>query len=79
MKNAECEKIRVEIQDGDIVIMTSDGFSGGEDSPWIYDLLAKNPPEKMSDYADTLLKEAKKHTPPTDDMTVVVIKIAKKH
>ena len=78
MKNAECEKIRVEIQDGDIVIMTSDGFSGGDDCPWIYELLAKNPPEKMSDYADILLKEAKKHTPQTDDMTVVVIKISKK-
>ena len=78
MKNAECEKIRVEIQDGDIVIMTSDGFSGGEDCPWIYEALAKTPPEKMSDYADTLLKEAKKHTSPTDDMTVLVIKIVKK-
>ncbi len=78
VKRAECEKIRVEIEDGDIVIMTSDGFPSGEDCPWIYELLAKEPPEKLSAYADLLLKEAKKRTPPTDDMTVAVIKITKK-
>lgn len=78
VKHAECEKIRASIEDGDIVIMTSDGFSGGEDSPWIYELLAKDVPEKLSAYADLLLKEAKKHTPPTDDMTVAVVKILKK-
>ncbi len=78
VKRAECEKIRVEIEDGDLIIMTSDGFSGGEDSPWIYELLAKEPPEKLSAYADLLLREAKKRTSPTDDMTVAVIKITKK-
>ena len=78
VKRAECEKIRVEVEDGDVVIMTSDGFANGEDSPWIYELLAKEPPEKLSAYADMLLKEAKKRTSPTDDMTVAVIKITKK-
>ncbi len=78
LKRAECEKIRVEIEDGDILIMTSDGFAGGEDQAWIYELLAKEPPEKLSVYADMLLTEAKKHTPTTDDMTVAIVKITKK-
>ena len=78
VKRAECEKIRVEIEDGDIIIMTSDGFAGGEDQAWIYETLAKEPPEKLSAYADLLLTEAKKRTPLDDDMTVAVVKITKK-
>ena len=78
VKRAECERIRVEIKDGDILIMTSDGFAGGEDRAWIYDLLTKEPPEKLSAYADLLLKEAKKHSQRTDDMTVAVMKITKR-
>ena len=78
VKHAECERIRAEIKDGDVLIMTSDGFAGGEDRSWIYELLAKEPPEKLSQYADLLLKEAKKHSQRTDDMTVAVIKITKR-
>ena len=78
LRSAECERIRVEIADGDLVIMVSDGVTAGEDSPWFYELLAKEPPESLSDYANLILTEAKRRTGATDDMSVAVIRISKK-
>lgn len=77
LKNAECEKIKAELRDGDIVIMTSDG-AAGEDSPWIYELLSREAAVSLSDYAELILSEAVKHTAAVDDMTVAVIKIARR-
>lgn len=78
LKSAECEKIKVELEDGDIVVMTSDGAVSADDTPWIYEFLAKEPVVSLSEYAELILKEASRHTAATDDMTVAVVKITRK-
>lgn len=77
MKKPDGERIRTEVKDGDVVILLSDGVSGGiDDAPWLLELLSR--PTKMSpkEYADHILAAAKAHTALDDDMTVAVAKIS---
>ena len=76
MKNVDAERIRVGVEDGDYIIMLSDGVSQStEDAPWLLELLSKPPKSSVGEYADFILSSAVKSSKLKDDMTVVVAKI----
>lgn len=76
LSSIDTEKIRIETNPGDYVIMMSDGIADpGEDAPWLLLLLGEDPPESLDDYAALILAEAEKNAKSTDDMTVVVLRI----
>ena len=78
MKKVDAERIRVGVEDGDYIIMLSDGVSQStEDAPWLLELLSKPPKSTVGEYADFILAAAEKHSKSGDDMTVVVTKIKK--
>lgn len=72
----DAERIRVEVMEGDIVIMLSDGISGGiEEGAWLLELLAKPTLSGVREYAEAILAEAESRSPLTDDVTVAVTRI----
>ncbi len=79
MKSVDAEKIRVDLEGDDYIIMLSDGISqSAEDTPWLLDLLSKPPKRSLKEYADFILTSAQKNLPKNDDMTVLVAHIMKK-
>ena len=78
MKNVDAEKIKIELEGEDYIIMLSDGIAqNAEDTPWLLELLAKPPKRNLKEYADTILAAALKNLPHTDDMTVLVTKVVR--
>ncbi|MBQ8321199.1 MAG: SpoIIE family protein phosphatase [Clostridia bacterium] len=78
MKSIDTERIRVEIKDGDYVIMLSDGIvEVVEDTPWLIELLANTNPQSLSSFASQILNCAKERSNSGDDMSVAVIKITR--
>jgi serine phosphatase RsbU (regulator of sigma subunit) len=78
LSTIDTEKLRVEIQPDDYVIMLSDGVcQDDEESAWLLELLSKPPIPSLKDYAEYILSEAKRVMQTRDDMSVVVLKIKK--
>ena len=74
----DAERIRVEVEAGDIVVMLSDGIVGGiEDGTWLLEVLARPTLSGVREYAEELLSEAERRAPLTDDATVAVMRITK--
>ena len=74
----DTEKIKVEVKEGDMIIMISDGICQGEDTKaWLVDLLSRPAPRTSAAYAELILKEAEKNEELLDDMSVAVLKIVK--
>ncbi len=72
----DTEKIRVEVREGDYVIMLSDGISQStEESTWLIELLAGAHPKSTGELAGSILSLAKKNSDTRDDMSVIVLKI----
>jgi len=79
MKSVDAERIRVDLEGEDYIIMLSDGIAqSAEDTPWLLELLSKTPKRNLKEYADLILAAALKNTPRNDDMTVMVTKVVKK-
>lgn len=78
MRNVDAEKIKIDLEGDDYVIMLSDGIGGAaEDTPWLLDLLSKPPKRNLKEYADSILAAALKNLPHNDDMTVAVTRVIK--
>ena len=78
MKSIDAERVRVEIKDGDYIVMLSDGVSSTpEDAPWLLELLAEAPKRNIKEYAEYILSAAVKSSRTGDDMTVAVAKVKK--
>jgi stage II sporulation protein E len=76
MKTIDAEKIRVEIRDGDYVIMLSDGIVDSfDDAPWLLEFLSRDVSPDVSEYAREILDLAVKNATSGDDMSVTVMKI----
>ncbi len=76
MSSIDSEKIRVQVEPGDFVIMSSDGVgSAPEDAPWLLELISRFGGGGASDFADAILAEAKRRGRCADDITVTVMKI----
>lgn len=79
MKNVDAEKIKIDLEGDDYIIMLSDGIAqSAEDTPWLLDLLSKPPKRNLKEYADAILAAALKNLPRSDDMTVLVTRVIKK-
>lgn len=79
MKSVDAERIRVDLEGDDYIIMLSDGIAqSAEDTPWLLELLSKPPKRNLKEYADHILAVSLKNLPKTDDMTVLVTKVSKK-
>lgn len=78
MKNIDAEKIRVKVNEGDYVIMISDGISEqAEDSTPLLEAINKCASDDLCEYSRGILESAKKRTDTHDDMTVTVLKIVR--
>lgn len=72
----DAEKIRFDMQVGDVVIMLSDGVSQTpEDAAWLCELLSGNLDGDGDAMAEKLLNAARSHTSGGDDMTVALLEI----
>lgn len=78
LKDADGEKTRMKVAEGDRIIMLSDGIcDAAEDAPWLLLLLDEDDATGPKEYADKILKQAARHTKTGDDMTVCVIQVGK--
>ena len=78
MKQVDAEKIKVDLEGEDYIIMLSNGSAqSAEDTPWLLELLSKPPKRNLKEYADFILSAALKNLPRTDDMTVLVTRVIK--
>ena len=76
LKDVDIERIKVDIESDDYIIMLSDGIiQNADDAPWLLELLSKPPKRNLTEYADLILNTALKNLPANDDMTVAVTKI----
>lgn len=79
MKSVDAEKVKIDVEGEDYIIMLSDGIAqSAEDTPWLLDLLSKPPKRNLKEYADAILAAAMKNLPRSDDMTVLVTRVIKK-
>lgn len=76
LRDSETKKLDFTLSEGDVVVMVSDGVTGGEEEcPWLFDLLRQNIETSDTERtAELILKYAVGHGS-TDDITVAVIKV----
>ncbi len=75
LRAIDAEEIKFTLEDSDVVVMCSDGVVGGEDCPWLLDLLASELDESPEHTAKRILAEATKRAERPDDMTVLVMRV----
>lgn len=76
MNSIDSEKTTTRICSGDHIIMLSDGVADEtDDAPWLLLLLGEEPPKNLTEYANLILKEAKKNSKSKDDMSVIVMRV----
>lgn len=76
LRTIDSERIRVEVQGEDYVIMISDGISqSADEAPWLLELLSKPPRRTLKEFADAILAAAVENSRTRDDMSVVVLRI----
>ncbi len=79
MKNIDAERVRVEVKNGDYIIMLSDGVSQSpEDAAWLLEFLNKPANPDVREYAESILSLAKEKSKISDDMSVSVVRILTK-
>lgn len=76
MRSIDAEKIRVQIKDGDHIIMISDGINQpSTDAAWLLEGLHRTPSDSLTEYAEGILAAARENNAVRDDMTVSVVRI----
>lgn len=77
MKRLDAERVRVDVADGDTVIMISDGIcEPSEEAPWLVDLLNDKELNDTDALAGRIIAAARLNNAKKDDMSVLVMKIA---
>lgn len=76
LRDTEIKNFKFELSEGDVVVMISDGVTGGrEECPWLFDLLRQNLENSgLERTADLILKYAVGHGS-EDDISLAVIRI----
>jgi len=79
-REVDSEEVHLELADGDLLILLSDGvMHGNEDGGWLKELLRETLCDNLSDLARTILAVASERAgADRDDMTVVLTRIGKK-
>lgn len=76
MKKVDAEKIKVSVEEGDTVIMFSDGVSEpAEESPWLVELLNENHNGDIRTLASRIVAAAKVNSLGKDDISVIVMRV----
>ena len=78
LRDTEIKSFNFELSEGDVVVMMSDGVTGGkEECPWLFDLLRQNLENSgLERTADLIMKYAVGHGS-DDDISLAVIRIEK--
>lgn len=86
-REIKCEEIRFDLEEGDLILMTSDGVAsdGGEDSQglgdglWLADMLTFEMKEEdtVEQMCDKILSAARELNQRADDMSVVMMRVEK--
>ncbi len=76
MRAADAEQVRFAAEDGDCVILQSDGVAQGSgDSPWLLRLLSRSWDGDLGRMCARILDEAEKNSPASDDRSVCIVRI----
>lgn len=78
MSEVDAERIGATVEDGDLIIMMSDGTSADAEAPWLIELLHRPNSRSLKDYASYILTEAERINGTDDDRTVLVLRVGKK-
>ena len=78
LSELDAERIRVELEDGDYIIMFSDGVSSDGESPWLLETLAEPADADPASYAQYILEAAKRCSDSGDDMSVMVTRVQRR-
>lgn len=74
IRELDFRKIDLELSEGDLVVMVSDGVTDGrEECPWLFDLLRTQSSQEPERLCELIVKYAKSEGA-TDDITALVIK-----
>lgn len=77
-REINAEEISFDLEDGDIIVMISDGVAQSfEDSIWLAELLSFDGERSPQDIAEMVLDASKAKNDQRDDITVTVVKISK--
>ena len=72
----DAEKIRFELQEGDVIVMLSDGVAQSlEDGVWLANLLSYEWVEDLQLMAEKILDNAALNNARSDDMTVALVRV----
>ena len=75
IREVDAEKLRFDTQEGDIIIMLSDGVSQtSEDAPWLVEMLSKPMGASLEAAANAILERALSEGA-ADDLTVIIAKV----
>ena len=76
IKELDTKKLKLEVRDGDVIIMVSDGVTQGkEESPWLYDILKKTlDAEGLKKAVELTLDRARRECD-SDDISIVAVKV----
>ncbi|MFA5562326.1 MAG: SpoIIE family protein phosphatase [Eubacteriales bacterium] len=76
MKNPDIERIQFRMEEGDVIVMLSDGISQSmEDAPWLLKRLSQPWSDDLQAEADELIRAARESATRTDDATVVLLQL----
>lgn len=76
LENTDTKKFSFKLSEGDVIVMMSDGVTGGKDEcPWLFDLLRQNIESSgLERTADLILKYAVGHGS-QDDISIAVMRV----
>jgi stage II sporulation protein E len=76
-ESLDAEKIRFDVEPGDVIVMLSDGIcQGGEDAPWLMEILSGEFGEDLSPIAERIVGVAAGTHDRRDDMSVALVRIS---
>ena len=75
-KEMNAEEVRFTLEEGDVVVMASDGIAQSfEDGIWLVDLLSDGVDSDLHATAEKIMEAARRHRPDADDMSVGLIRM----